>query len=203
MTGFNRVARLIQRILQEARAINFNYFDDYPLLELDALSGSCDKVVHTVLSLLRFDCALEKESDFSSRADLLGVTIDLSDPRMSKVCVANKRDRCTEVSQAVDEVIRKGSIKEREVASLFGRIQFMEGQLMGRLGRLALMELRALCDSCGDLTLGENEIAAFRNPNCGCSQVYRGPSVPNRRMVAFACSLMERARGRKTPPNAA
>ena len=73
VTGFNRVARLIQRILQEARAINFNYFDDYPLLELSALSGSCDKVVHSVLSLLGFECALDKEKDFASSADLLGV----------------------------------------------------------------------------------------------------------------------------------
>ena len=163
VTAFNRVARLIQRILQEVGVINFNYFDDYPLLELGALSGSCDKVVHSVLSLLGFECALEKEQEFSHRADLLGVTVDLSDPSLSKVCVANKVDRCAEVSAAVDEVIRRGSLKAREVASLFGRIQFMEGQIMGRLGRLALMELRALCDSCGNLTLGEVEVAAFRN----------------------------------------
>ena len=163
VTAFNRVARLIQRILQEARAINFNYFDDYPLLELSALSGSCDKVVHSVLSMLGFECALEKEQEFSHSADLLGVTVDLSDPSLSKVCIANKVDRCAEVSAAVDEVIQRGSLKAREVASLFGRIQFMEGQLMGRLGRLALMELRALCDSCGNLTLGEVEVAAFRN----------------------------------------
>ena len=39
----------------------------------------------------------------------------------------------------------------------------MEGQIMGRLGRLALMEFRALCDSCADLTLGDIEVAAFRN----------------------------------------
>ena len=163
VTAFNRVARLIQRILQEARAINFNYFDDYPLLELSALRGSCDKVVHSVLSLLGFECALEKEQQFGHSADLLGVTVDLSDPSLGKVCVANKVDRCAEVSAAVGEVIRRGSLKAREVASLFGRIQFMEGQIMGRLGRLALMELRALCDSCGNLTLGEVEVAAFRN----------------------------------------
>ena len=116
VTGFNRVARLIQRILQEARAINFNYFDDYPLLELSALSGSCDKVVRSVLSLLGFGCALEKEQDFAPSADLLGVTVDLSDPSLSKVCVGNKADRCAEVSAAVDEVIRRGSLKAREVA---------------------------------------------------------------------------------------
>ena len=34
---------------------------------------------------------------------------------------------------------------------------------MGRLGRLALMELRSLCDSGGNLSLGAVEVAAFRN----------------------------------------
>ena len=135
VTAFNRVARLIQRILQEARAINFNYFDDYTR-ELSALSGSCDKVVHSVLSLLGFGCALEKEQDFAPSADLLGVMVDLSDPSLSKVCVGNKADRCAEVSAAVDEVIRRGSLKAREVASLFGRIQFMEGQIMAGLAVL-------------------------------------------------------------------
>ena len=87
----------------------------------------------------------------------------MSDPSLSKVCVGNKLERCAEVSAAVDEVIQKGALKAREVASLLGRIQFMEGQIMGRLGRVALMELRALCDSGGNLSLGEVEIAAFRN----------------------------------------
>ena len=163
VTAFNRVARLIQRILQAARVINFNYFDDYPLLELSALSGSCDKVVHSILSLLGFECALDKEKDFGPSADLLGVTVDLSDSALSQVCVANKLERCAEVSTAVDQVLQRGALRAREVASLFGRIQFMEGQIMGRLGRLALMELRALCDSGGNLTLGEVETAAFRN----------------------------------------
>ena len=40
---------------------------------------------------------------------------------------------------------------------------------MGRLGRLALMELQALCDSCGNLTLGEVEVAAFRNLQSECN----------------------------------
>ena len=79
-----------------------------------------------------FECALDKEKDFAASANLLGVTVGLSDPSLSKVCVGNKLERCAEVSAAVDEVIQKGASKAREVASLFGRIQFMEGQIMGR-----------------------------------------------------------------------
>ena len=59
-----------------------------------------NKVVHSVLSLLGFECALKKEQEFGHSVDLLGVTVDLSDPSLGKVYVANKVDRCAEVSTA-------------------------------------------------------------------------------------------------------
>ena len=92
-------------------------------------------VVHLVLSLLGFKCALDKEKDFAPSADLLGVTVDLSDPSLSQVRVGNKLERCAEVSVAVDEVIHRGALKAREV----------------------------LCDSGGNLSLRDVEIAAFGN----------------------------------------
>ncbi|CAE6964726.1 SLC24A2 [Symbiodinium natans] len=163
VTAFNRVARLLQRILQEAWVMTSNYFDDYPLLELSALAGSCEKTVHNILSLLGFTRAADKEEDFAPSANLLGVTLDLSDPTLKHVRVANREDKCTEMSASIDQVLDKGFLKASEVASLFGRIQFMEGQLLGRLGRLALMELRSLCSSNGELRLGKFECDAFRN----------------------------------------
>ena len=163
VTAFNRVARLLQRILQEAWVMTSNYFDDYPILELSALAGSCDKTVHNILSLLGFTRAADKEEDFAPAANLLGVTLDLSDPTLKHVRVANREDKCTEMSASIDQVLDKGFLKASEVASLFGRIQFMEGQLLGRLGRLALMELRSLCSSNGELRLGKFECDAFRN----------------------------------------
>ena len=163
VTAFNRVARLLQRILQEAWVMTSNYFDDYPLLELSALAGSCEKTVHNILSLLGFTRAADKEEDFAPSANLLGVTLDLSDPTLKHVRVANREDKCTEMSASIDQVLDKGFLKASEVASLFGRIQFMEGQLLGRLGRLALMELRSLCSSNGELRLSKFECDAFRN----------------------------------------
>ena len=163
VTAFNRVARLLQRILQEARIMASNYFDDYPILEMTALASSCDKTVHNILSLLGFEWASDKEEDFAQSASLLGVTLDLTDPALGHVKVANREEKCAEVSSAIDAVLAKGVLRASEVASLFGRIQFMEGQLLGRLGRLALMELRSLCSASGELRLGKFERAAFCN----------------------------------------
>ncbi|CAE7474182.1 unnamed protein product, partial [Symbiodinium sp. CCMP2456] len=103
------------------------------------------------------------ESDFDLKADLLGVTVDLSDDTLTEVRVANKESRCAEVAASVDQVLDRGSLRAHEVASLFGRIQFMEGQLLGRMGRLALAELRSLGTSGGYLKFGSTERRAFEN----------------------------------------
>ncbi|CAE7207109.1 unnamed protein product [Symbiodinium sp. CCMP2592] len=160
VTCFNRVARLI---LQEAWILNCNYFDDFPVLELSALSGSADSTAHCIPDLLGFECSTEKEEPFKSSADVLGVTVDLSCEDLSEVRVRNREVKCCEVAASVDEVLDRGAIRSAEIASLFGRIQFLEGQLMGRMGRLALSELRSLGTSGGILKLGDSERHAFQN----------------------------------------
>ena len=75
MSIFNRVARLLQRVLQEALVICFNYFDNFPILDVSALGSSTDKVVHHILDLLGFPCSTE-EDEFSEVAELLGVRLD-------------------------------------------------------------------------------------------------------------------------------
>ena len=44
-----------------------------------SLAENNDKTAHAVLALLGFDCSVDKESAFAPRADLLGVTVDLTD----------------------------------------------------------------------------------------------------------------------------
>ena len=48
---FNRVARLLQRILREALILGLNYFDDYPLLDLGSLSESTDRLARNIFDL--------------------------------------------------------------------------------------------------------------------------------------------------------
>ena len=66
--------------------------------------------------------------------------------------VANKAERTKPVVASIDEVLAGESLPARAVPSLFGRIQFMEGQLMG-LGRLVLSDLRALARKTSELRL--------------------------------------------------
>ncbi|CAE7265821.1 unnamed protein product, partial [Symbiodinium sp. CCMP2456] len=45
---FNRVARLLQRIMIELGCMAFNYFDDYPVLDLSLTSGSTEKTIRAL-----------------------------------------------------------------------------------------------------------------------------------------------------------
>ena len=49
---FNRIARLVQRILIELGCMAFNYFDDYPVLDLSLTSGGTEKTMRSVMRLL-------------------------------------------------------------------------------------------------------------------------------------------------------
>ena len=142
VVAFNRVARLLQRIVQELCIMAFNYYDDYPVLEIKGLTHSTEKSIRVVMDLLGFACSVEKEKPFDTKADMLGVTVDVGDPWFEKVKVGNKKERAEELGSALQLVLDQGFLEPRSVASLFGRLQFAESQVLGRQGRLALAELR-------------------------------------------------------------
>ncbi|CAE7243210.1 unnamed protein product [Symbiodinium sp. CCMP2592] len=48
------------------------------------------------------------------------------------------------IAAAIEEIITRGHVAPRELPSLFGRLQFAEAQILGRMGRLAIHDLRSL-----------------------------------------------------------
>ena len=89
------------------------------------------------MRLLGFRIAVDKDKPFSVRSETLGVIVDTSDANLERVFVSNKPSRSQSTSQAMP----------RELPSLFGRLQFAEAQILGRMGRLALHDLRNLVRS--------------------------------------------------------
>ena len=78
-----------------------------------------------------------------------------------KVC--NKPDKAAEVADAISQVLKEGKLHAKYVPSLFGRIQFTEGQVMGRQGRLALADLRACVKAGGIVHLSPHSVDCFNN----------------------------------------
>eukprot|EP00438_Fugacium_kawagutii_P022633 Skav216773 [mRNA] locus=scaffold3064:4705:6270:+ [translate_table: standard] len=141
---FNRVARLLHQLGLELGIVWANYYDDYPVVDFKALAKQTDAAVRALTSMLGFKCAIDKELPFAQRSELLGVVLDSSDSTKGVVRVSNKEDRLDELSTTVQSILDEGRVIPRDLPSLFGRALFVESQLLGRAGRLALSELRAL-----------------------------------------------------------
>jgi hypothetical protein len=119
-----------------------NYFDDYPVMELQGLAANGESTAAAVCKLMGFKTSVDKELPFSASASMLGVVVDAGDASGSQVLVRNKEERAAELVEALDVVLDKGSVTPREVPRLFGRLQFAEAQVLGREGKLAMASLR-------------------------------------------------------------
>eukprot|EP00435_Cladocopium_sp_Y103_P058672 s441_g20.t1 len=141
---FNRVSRLLHRLGLELDIPWTNYYDDFPVVDFKILSDHTTAAIRALTSLLGFEVALDKELPFDTKAEMLGVVLDLSQSGAGIVKVANKSSRVQELSLVMRGILDAGTVEVKSLPSLFGRALFMESQFMGKYGKLALTELRML-----------------------------------------------------------
>lgn len=72
---------------------------------------------------------------------MLGVVLDVSKSGSGIVVVKNKPSRMGELATNFESLIDAGRVDPKKLPSLFGRALFVESQIAGRLGKLALSEL--------------------------------------------------------------
>ena len=142
--AFNRVSRLLWRVLIEAKVLCGAYFDDYPLLDFGVSASSADGTAKAIFKLLGFMVSVDKDVEFSDTTTMLGVSLDTREAAGGVIKVANKTERVEALSKSIDDVVKNGKITSSEVPRTFGRLQFAEQQVAGRVGKLALAELRSL-----------------------------------------------------------
>ena len=114
--------------------VSFLHYDDCPVVSPAYLGKNTEASPTPVMRLLGFRTAVDKCRPFSVTSETLGVIVDTSDANLERVFGSNKPSRSQSISQATP----------RELPSLFGRLQFAEAQILGRMGRLALHDLRNL-----------------------------------------------------------
>ena len=141
---FNRAARLLHRIGLELDVAWTNYYDDYPVVEFSFLAANTNHTMKALTSLLGFECSTDKELPFADEAEMLGVVLDVSKSALGILSVKNKQSRMEELSGSLQSLIDTGKVDPKRLPSLFGRALFVECQISGRLGKLALSELRDL-----------------------------------------------------------
>ena len=164
VVAFNRISRLIWRILTEAGVICGAYFDDFPIVDHSDTADGATSTIRAVLAMLGVASSEEKDTGFSESTQMLGVILDSSSASRGVVEIRNKPDRVESLVSSIDTVLQSGTIQRAEVPKLFGRLQFAEHQISGRVGMLAMADLRDIEKSVvGTWKLDETAIAAFEN----------------------------------------
>eukprot|EP00435_Cladocopium_sp_Y103_P070955 s1184_g36.t1 len=143
--NFNRIARLIWAIgVEELRLPWVNYFDDYPVLSPSGIAASTLSSAKGMLKLLGFRFAENKLEPFAEQAEVLGVVVDCRLVGDAKLVYAMKESRRVEALKAIDEILCDGWVTPVLLPSVLGRLQFADGQLAGRAGKLGMADIRAL-----------------------------------------------------------
>ena len=141
---FNRTSRLLWRLGLELYLVWTNYFGDFPCMAHSSQTTSTMHCAKSLFGLLGFGFAEDKLLPFEEKAETLGVAVDLSKCKAGQIFVDNKESRKVEITDAIDKLLTDGFAIPSQMPSLLGRMQFAEMQLSGRLGKMAMSDLRAM-----------------------------------------------------------
>ena len=118
--------------------------DYYPVVEFSFLAANTSHTIRALTSLLGFECFTDKELPFADEAEMLGVVLDVSKSGSGILSVGNKQSRMDELATNLQSLTDAGRVDPKKLPSLFGGALLVESQIAGRLGKLALSELRDL-----------------------------------------------------------
>ena len=123
-----------------------------------------------LFQLLGWKFAVEgdKAHSFSLAFSALGVHINLEKFAYGTVEFSNTEKRTAELTEAIEAILARGTMTVLESQKLRGRMQFADGQLFGRLGRLCMR-----AESCLSL---QRQQAGGSYTRC-FAQVYQFPQV--------------------------
>ena len=119
------------------------FFDDYVTFTREDLADNTESTICLLFELLGWDFARigEKADPFGKSFSALGIQISLDHFREDRVEFSNTQRRISEICHLVDGYIANGKLCSKEAVRLRGRLQFADGQLFGRLGKLRLKEV--------------------------------------------------------------
>ena len=117
-----------------------NFYDDFITFSTDELTSNTDQTVDLFFKSLGWKYATDgdKSSEFSQKFSALGIEVDLTNFSQGFVEFKNTSKRVLELCGYIDRALTDGELKLLDSQKLRGRMQFADGQLFGRLGRLCL-----------------------------------------------------------------
>ena len=119
------------------------FFDDYVIFSRDEHVNNAEQSMSLLFKLLGWKFAEEgdKADTFCREFGALGIRIILDGADKGLVKFTNIEKRSTELIGTINTFLSKGSMTVLEAQKLRGRMQFMDDQLFGRLGKLCMREV--------------------------------------------------------------
>jgi hypothetical protein len=117
-----------------------NYFDDFVALATSCETKSVTTAVTLTFKMLGWIFAEtgDKAPPFASVVAALGVTIDVSLFHSGCVKIDNTETRKAEIAAAIRHILDTGTLLRPEALRLRGRLQFVAGQIFGRIAKRSL-----------------------------------------------------------------
>ena len=141
--NFNRVARLVRALgVKLLRLPWLNYFDDYPVISPAAISISTMSAAKSFLHLIGFKFSEAKLAPFGCESEILGVVVDSNNCHNGEIRYKMKESRREDILTELQRICQERVVVPATLPSSLGRIQFAEGQLHGRAGKLAMADIR-------------------------------------------------------------
>ena len=160
---FLRVSTFLQAVGRYMGLIWSAFFDDFVLLSHIMHESSTMAAAISLFDILGFQYSKDKLQPFKDKTEMLGVELDLGDVKAGVIKVENKASRSSELCEVLQRILEKKRVVVKELPTPLGKLQFAEGQLWGRAGRLALSELRRHEKSGGkEAPLDDRSIDASR-----------------------------------------
>ena len=119
----------------------YSYFDDFPTIEPEQTCPIAQMGVDFLFTLLGWETSSEKNSPFSSVCKILGLEYNLEETKLGTLVIKNTAKRVEDISSEIDKCLENNFLSAKDGERLRGRLNFMDGQLFGKLSQHAFRGL--------------------------------------------------------------
>eukprot|EP00435_Cladocopium_sp_Y103_P061042 s605_g22.t1 len=142
--SFLRIVRVIWWMACKCLSVMWtNFYDDFVTFSWSDDAPRTSTSIELFFDLLGWQFAREgdKAQAFGPNFGALGIQIDISSFELGYVEFSNTEKRKPELYDLVSHVLDSGELRHSDALKLRGRLQFADGQLFGRIGKLCLKEI--------------------------------------------------------------
>jgi hypothetical protein len=155
--NFNRCSRYLWYCGSKLmKFIWANFFDDFPILAAKCFAKPCLVAAHLFFELLGWGIAKgDKQVEFAESFSALGVVFEVGSLSLSAGFVSNSEKRTSDMVALLEIVLREGTLTRKTSEILRGKLQFVESNLFGKIGKALYTSLFRTDRTTGKLDLSD------------------------------------------------